>query len=107
MDPSARVLHYTRLERPAASKHSSLLDPFRKLRRKQSVVNTDLILSNLVLSVECSTWRRATQHNDIQNNDTQHKGLISDNQHNNALPLCSVSHFIYDYVECRNAGYAE
>ncbi len=28
------------------------------------------------------------QHNDIQHNDTQYKGLISDIQHNNTLPLC-------------------
>ncbi len=33
-------------------------------------------------------WRHGTQHNDIQHNDTQNKGLIrhiqqNDNQHNN------------------------
>ncbi len=38
-------------------------------------------------------WRHDTQHNDIQYNDTQHIGLISDIQlydtwHNNTLPLC-------------------
>jgi hypothetical protein len=32
-------------------------------------------------------WRHATQHDDIQLNDTQHNGLICDTQHNNALPL--------------------
>ncbi len=26
-------------------------------------------------------WRHYTQHNDIQYNDTQHKGLICDTQH--------------------------
>ncbi len=45
-------------------------------------------------------WRHATQHDDIQLNDTQHNGLICDTQHNNALPLswvslCWVSHFIF------------
>ncbi len=32
--------------------------------------------------------------------DTQHKELICDTQHNNALPLCWVSRFIYYYAEC-------
>ncbi len=27
-------------------------------------------------------WRHDTQHNDIRPKDTQHKGLISDNEHN-------------------------
>jgi hypothetical protein len=29
----------------------------------------------------------------------------SDAQHNNALPLCWVSHFIYCYAECHYAEY--
>ena len=46
-------------------------------------------------------------------NDTRREGLIcdshhvtvslNDTQHNNALPLCWVSHFIYHYAECRYA----
>jgi hypothetical protein len=35
-----------------------------------------------------------TQHNDIQRYDTQH---------NNVLPLCGVSRFIYHYTECHSA----
>jgi len=30
-------------------------------------------------------WRHDTQYNDIQRNDTKHKGLMDDTQHNNAL----------------------
>ncbi len=44
-----------------------------------------------------------TQHNNIQPNDTQHKGFKCDTQHNNALPLCWVSicqesHFMYQML---------
>ncbi len=51
-----------------------------------------------------------TYLNDIQHNDTQHKGLffrINDMQHNNLslywMSLCWVPHFIYCYVECHYA----
>ncbi len=36
-----------------------------------------------------------TQHYGIRHNDTQHKGLICDTQHNNAIAL--------DYAECHYA----
>ncbi len=64
-------------------------------------------------------WRHDSQFKDIQYNDTLREVLTCDNQpsdtqHNNALPLCSVSLmcaslFIYDYAECHYAeyGYAE
>ncbi len=46
--------------------------------------------------------RHDTQHNDIQPNDTQHKGLKSDieyndTQHNETLPLCRCH-----CAECRD-----
>jgi hypothetical protein len=36
-------------------------------------------------------------------NDTQHKALICENQHNNGLKLCWALPFIYCYAECRFA----
>ncbi len=46
---------------------------------------------------------------DTQHNDIQHNGIICDTQHNNALPLCWVPHFIHCYAECHYAEgrYAE
>ncbi len=59
-----------------------------------------------IFVVQVADWRHDTQHN-IQHNDTQHKVVfcvtvsVSDSQHNNALPLCWASRFIYHYDECR------
>ncbi len=41
-----------------------------------------------------------TQHNGIQQNPTQHKELIYDNQQNKTLPLCWMYRFICSYAEC-------
>jgi len=46
---------------------------------------------------------RHTQHNDIQQNDTRHRGLISDTQPFCWMLLCWVSRFIYCYAECHYA----
>jgi len=53
--------------------------------------------------------RHDIRYNGIRHTDTQHKRLTRDAQHNNALPLCWVSRFVYcyaecHYAECRSAG---
>ncbi len=46
-------------------------------------------------------WRTNTQHNDIRHNDTQHKGIICDIQHN-ALSITTLCHNAEcHYDECR------
>ncbi len=47
--------------------------------------------------------------NYIQHNDTQHKVALGINgiKHNNALPLCWVSHFIYFYAEYHYAEWRD
>jgi len=52
--------------------------------------------------------RHDIQPNDIQHSTTQHKVLICDTQHNDALTvcwtsLCRVSYYIYYYAECHYA----
>ncbi len=61
--------------------------------------------------------RHDTQHNNIQHNETQNKGLIcaiqqndtwhNDTQHNSTLSLCWMSHFCYAECHYANCGYAK
>ncbi len=46
------------------------------------------IASSFTQDLEGWLLRYETPHNDIRHNATQHKGVIYDTQHNNALPLC-------------------
>ncbi len=65
------------------------------------------IAMNLVTpkgSVKLEQWCHDTQLNDIQHNDTNHKGLKCDIQHNNTATMLSVItlsvEFLYYYGEC-------
>ncbi len=60
------------------------------------------------ITLSIMTLLNNIQHNNIQHNDTQHKGIfttlsINDNQQNNTLPICCVSHFVNCCAECRYA----
>jgi hypothetical protein len=56
--------------------------------------------------VNCFHWRHDTQQNDIQRNNTQHKGLICDTQHKNCYYAeCRIFDYYAEchYAECGSA----
>jgi hypothetical protein len=79
------VSKYTFFERIGCSKVIQVALRLIVIHKNGSAANQTVLIpvsDKFSIFSQKKKWRHDTQHTDIQNNDTQHKGFICDTQYN-------------------------